>query len=232
MYRPYFHALTLSTVALAFAAIAPPASAAQAVQRFNQSEQRDSYGRMTVEASVVTVLNCNGAGENGGQSYVYQYVKRAGFRAIQPPNWAQPIGGRDWSAYEQAVAAACGGGAAKPSGSNVSGTWRLSTDCGYTNPPWAATVNLSESANGSLSVTTSNDNLNTTLTGPPPAPDNWGTKMRPQVIGSTLTMAMHPRGWVSVLELTGTVNGSRIDGRIFHDDGNGKGGCNFTMVRQ
>jgi hypothetical protein len=83
---------------------------------------------------------------------------------------------------------------------------------------------LSESADGSLTVTTSNDNFNTTLTGPG-LPDN----MQPQVSGSKLTMAMHPRNWDTVLELTGTFNGSRIDGSVHNTD---ESNCNFTMVRQ
>ena len=74
-----------------------------------------------------------------------------------------------------------------------------------------------------------NDQLNTTLQAPDPAPNSWSSKMKSQVIGAVFNLLLHPSGWVSVLEFTGTVNGSRIDGRIHHyttDD------CNFTMIRQ
>ena len=90
----------IATTAIALSLTNVPASAHQAVQRFNQAEQRDAYGRLTVEASVITLVNCNGAGENGGQYYIYQYVNRAGVRAILPPNWSQAIGGRDWATYD------------------------------------------------------------------------------------------------------------------------------------
>jgi hypothetical protein len=82
------------------------ASAHQVTQRFHQPEQR-AGNRITVEESWINVLACNGAGENRGNFYVYQYVKRAGFRAILPPHWASPLGGHDWGTFEQAAAAAC-----------------------------------------------------------------------------------------------------------------------------
>ena len=66
------------------------AGAAQVTSRFSQAERRDAYGRITVEASVISVLKCNGAGENGRQFYIYQYVNRLGFRAILPPYWGSP----------------------------------------------------------------------------------------------------------------------------------------------
>jgi hypothetical protein len=52
-----------------------------------------------VEASVITPVLCNGPGENGRQYFIYQYTARPPgspmFRVILPPNWAQPLGGRD-----------------------------------------------------------------------------------------------------------------------------------------
>lgn len=229
MFKLSFRQIKFSAIATAAAALSlviTPATASQAVQRFNQGEQRDAYGRLTVEASVITVLNCNGAGENGGQFYIYQYTNRPGVRAIRPPYYAQAIGGRDWANYGQAVAAACGGGSVPvvAASGNVSGVWRLTTSCTWTNPPWSATVNLAQGPNGSLTATTTNDQLNSELA----PPDTWGSKMKSQVSGSTFNLLLHPKGWVSVLEFTGTINGSRIDGRIHHyttDD------CNFTMVR-
>lgn len=86
-----------------------PGHAYQELQTMHQAEQR-SGGRITVEESNIHVIRCNGAGENGGQFYIYQYLKRSGFRAILPPNWGRPIGGHDWGSFAEAAAAACGGG--------------------------------------------------------------------------------------------------------------------------
>ena len=229
MFRLFSRYSAIAATAAALTLTIMPANASQPVQRFNQAEQRDASGRLTVEASVITVVNCNGAGENGRQVYIYQYVNRAGFRAILPPYWSDAIGGRDWATYDQAAVAACGGGGGfSGGGANLTGTWRLSTSCTWTNPAWSATISLTEGPGGALSATLSNDKLNASWQAPDPAPNSWGSKMRSQVSGSTFNLLLHPNGWVSVLEFTGTVNGSRIDGRIHHytnDD------CNFTMVR-
>ena len=90
-----YSAIAAAAVALSLTNV--PASAHQALQRFNQLEQRDAYGRLMVEASVITVVNCNGAGESGRQYYIYQYVNRAGVRIILPPYWGQMVGGRPWA---------------------------------------------------------------------------------------------------------------------------------------
>ena len=68
----------------------------------NQAEQRDGTGRITVEASIIHVIRC-GSGE---QFYIYQYVNRPGFRAIRPPHWGAPLGGRDFVTFGDAVGAA------------------------------------------------------------------------------------------------------------------------------
>ena len=83
------------------------AQAYQITQSFNQGESRDGGGRVTVEASTIHVTNCNGAGENRGTFYIYQYLKRPGFRAILPPNWAHPIGGHDVGSFAEAAHVAC-----------------------------------------------------------------------------------------------------------------------------
>jgi len=233
MFKLFLHfakvsAFAATAIALSFTSV--PANAYQAVQRVNQPEQRDGYGRLLVEAAVITVVNCNGAGENGAQHYIYQYVNRAGFRGIRPPYWGQALGGHDWASFEQAVAVACGGGGGGvPSGGNLTGNWRLSTSCTWTNPVWSANVNLSQAANGALTATLSDDKLNASWQAPDPAPNSWGSKMNSQVSGTTFNLLLHPSGWVSVLEFTGSVNGSRIDGRIHHYNSDD---CNFTMVRQ
>ena len=100
-----------------------------------QPETRDGGGRITVEASLIHMMNCS-----GGPTYIYQYVNRRGFRVIRPPNWSNAIGGRDFGTCQEAQSVAVnafaipplpmgGGGAAPtgailPSGTDISGTWR------------------------------------------------------------------------------------------------------------
>ncbi len=63
--------------------VSPPAPAYQQIQTITQPEQRDPSGRVTVEASIVHVIQCNGA-----EYYIYQYTNRGGYRAIRPPDWS------------------------------------------------------------------------------------------------------------------------------------------------
>ncbi len=70
------------------------------VRRINQPESRDANGRVLTEAANINVMNCQGR-----EVYIYEYMNRRGFRAIQPPNWATPIGGRDFGSYEEALQA-------------------------------------------------------------------------------------------------------------------------------
>jgi hypothetical protein len=209
-------------LAAAIGSIAAPTQASQVIQQFQQAEQRAPSGQLLVEESTINVVACNGAGENGGQYYIYQYHKRPGFRAISPPNWAQAIGGRDWPTLGEAASAACGsGGAPQPtiptSNVNVSGQWSLATNCGWTNPPWQATIVLNEAADGSLTASTANDPLRATLVPP-------GGSVR----GAQFSLTLQPDGWESVLQFTGTATDSVIQGQIHHythDD------CAFTMSR-
>ena len=71
------------------------------VGTFKQSERRDAGGHTVREAATVYVVRCNGR-----RLYVYEYLNRGGFRAIQPPD-SRPIGGRDFETYEDAVREAC-----------------------------------------------------------------------------------------------------------------------------
>src|SRR5437879_4397601 len=64
------------------------AHAYQELQTMHQAESR-SGRRIAVEESTIHIIRCNGPGENGGQFYIYQYLKRTGFRAILPPNWSR-----------------------------------------------------------------------------------------------------------------------------------------------
>jgi hypothetical protein len=103
------HAI-LATVVLC----AQPAHAYQVTQQMNQPEARDASGRITVEASIIHVVACNGAGENGGQFYVYQYVNRPGFLAIKPPEWTRHIGGRQYASFQEAAGVACAAASPPP----------------------------------------------------------------------------------------------------------------------
>jgi hypothetical protein len=100
--------------ALVAALVGGPAQAYQTLRDINQAESRDPSGRITTEASVIHVVLCDGPDEDGGQYYVYQYTKRTAFRAILPPNWGSPIGGRDFAGFAEAAGAACRGGGAAP----------------------------------------------------------------------------------------------------------------------
>ena len=210
--------------ALAMASlIAEPASAYQATQRFSQPEQRGPNGQLTVEGAVLTAVACNGPGENGGQRYIYQYLNRAGFRAISPPNWGQALGGHDWATFDQAVGVACTAQAAAPVPGpfmGIGGQWRLATTCSgwdgiQQGQTWAAIMSIADAGGGSLQVSTSNDPLNV----------DPGSG---QMSGATFTVTLHPRGWASNLEFTGTGSGATVSGRIHHYDSDD---CDFSLTR-
>jgi hypothetical protein len=87
--------------------VTSPAGAYVITGKQVQGEQRDHTGRISAEASVIHHVACNGGGENGGRFFVYQYTKRAAFRAILPPNWGSPLGGRDFGSFGEAAGVAC-----------------------------------------------------------------------------------------------------------------------------
>jgi hypothetical protein len=88
----------------------PVISSAAAPASFGQTSyqagQHDPGGRITVEAANISPFTCR-----GNSFYLYQYVNRApgqpSFRAIRPPDFAHPVGGKDFATRDQAVAAAC-----------------------------------------------------------------------------------------------------------------------------
>jgi hypothetical protein len=90
-------------------ALCIPAStlAYQTVRQFDQPESRDATGKVKVEAARITIVLCNGPGENGGQFYIYQYLKRPGINVIHPPDWSHPIGGPNIHSLGQAAQIAC-----------------------------------------------------------------------------------------------------------------------------
>ncbi len=109
MFKRFLHLPTaMAVIAITLAFTTMPATAYQISTQYSQSaEARDASGRLWNEASRMYLLTCNGAGENGRQYYLYQYLKRLGFRVILPPNYGQAIGGRDFSSYEEAANTAC-----------------------------------------------------------------------------------------------------------------------------
>jgi hypothetical protein len=94
-----------STIALTFAVtgvFAPDVASAKSytvVKRFHQSAATNR------EEADITVIRCSG----GRQYYIYGYYRSSGprYRAIIPPYWGNPVGGRDHYQFEQAVRAAC-----------------------------------------------------------------------------------------------------------------------------
>jgi hypothetical protein len=92
------------------AAVPTPAGNAAVSASFGapmyQSGQRDASGRITVESATIYPFVCHGT-----SFYLYQYTARAPgeaqFRAIRPPDFGHPMGGKDFLSRDQAVAAAC-----------------------------------------------------------------------------------------------------------------------------
>lgn len=81
------------------------ASKPTVIGSLSQAEARDGSGKVTVEAATIHVVACGGGATPG--IYVYQYVNRAGFRAIKPPDWGRALGGRDFATLDEAIGAGC-----------------------------------------------------------------------------------------------------------------------------
>jgi len=99
-------------LAAALALFVPNVSRAYThVRDFDQEEQRDGNGNITVERAIIHVLNCDGDGENRRQAYIYEFLDRdpdqAIYRAILPPDWGRAIGGHDLYNFEYAGTLAC-----------------------------------------------------------------------------------------------------------------------------
>ncbi len=201
----------------------------------------DTRSRMLTYYQSPSVSACRSNCQTNAQCTAYSWVKPGGYRAGDPSMCylmaaTGPmvrhnccISGTKSSAGPVVTGGGSTGGSTGGSSGNLTGTWGLTTTCTYTPPTWSATVQLSQGAGGALTASTSDDSLNAGFQLPEPAPGAWGTKVISRVSGSQFNLALRPKGWLSVLEFTGTVNGSRIDGRIHHyttDD------CNFTMVRK
>ncbi len=98
--RTTFLALT-GAVAIGLLGCASDVQAAQYTieQRFHQPAASN------VEEADITVINCS----NGRQYYIYGYYRNRGpyYRAIIPPYWGNPVGGKDHQQFEDAIEAAC-----------------------------------------------------------------------------------------------------------------------------
>jgi hypothetical protein len=90
-----------SCIALAMTASVNSASAQSysVLKRFHQG------AAVNREEADITVIRCG----NGRQYYIYGYYRAGGprYRAIIPPYWGNPIGGRDHYHFEDAIRAAC-----------------------------------------------------------------------------------------------------------------------------
>lgn len=204
-------------------------------------------GRTTVVAATIFVLRCDNPStttENGAQYYLYEYIDAYGrprtdippYRIISPPYWSQAIGGHDWANWQQAAAYACqksangqtgggstGGGPTTTNGT-ITGTWQLTSNCGWVPGGWKSTLALNQGAGGALTGSTTNDSIKTEFAS---GSNTWGSTVPNRYSPPTMTLVLHPSGWVSVLELTGTLSGSTISGKVHHyttDD------CNFSMT--
>jgi hypothetical protein len=250
IYRFLFALVTGVVLAVGSASAAtfgPPTFQPQAVQN----------GQLVRLAANIYQTSCNGGGENGRQYYLYEYVdgnRRVrtdvpAYRVIAPPDYGHAIGNRDWSSWQQAIAYACGseagtgtgtgstGGATNTNPSNISGTWRFTTtgttaanSClwGPNNTPWQTVFRLAQAADGGVSGSADTGPLQTKLEFA--APGTWGVAptFTNRYSPPTVTLLLHPIGWVSVLQLSGTLRGNTISGGLHHysnDD------CTFQMTR-
>ena len=78
---------------------------ARVVSTERQAETRDTAGKITREAAIINFIACSGGVKV--DLYVYDYFNRKGFQAIQPPNWGEALGGRDFTSLNDAIAAGC-----------------------------------------------------------------------------------------------------------------------------
>jgi hypothetical protein len=199
------------------------------IREFNQGESRDASGRVTVEASVIYDVNCNGR-----EFYIYQYVNRPGFRVIRPPDWGHSIGGRDFSSFGEAigVAAATSGagnagsggagsgntGGVPAPGATAVGTWTYATDQNVDGLT-TGEFKLSPNGNGKLTGTFQNSS-------------GFNGEVYGNQQDDSVTLNINPSGWASDFVVKGKLvnyGGSlRIVGPVDH---NGKT-ANFTATRR
>ena len=139
------------------------------------------------------------------------------------------IGNAINAAFWQTAAPASAGGA------GIGGTWRLGSNCNWAPPGgWQTVISLSQAPNGALSGTVLSDNNNTGAASIAVVPNDsgYGNTNPPGAqsvfSGNTMSLILHPNTWISVLQLTGQLNGNQISGSVHHY---GNDDCTFVMVR-
>jgi len=122
-----------------------------------------------------------------------------------------------------------------PAFGTVGGRWSLGSNCSWAPPGgWQAIISLNQDPNGVLSGTVLSDNNNTgsggiTILANASGYGNANPAGAQSVFsGNTMSLILHPNSWISVLQLTGQLNGNQISGSVHHY---GNDDCTFTMVR-
>lgn len=119
-----------------------------------------------------------------------------------------------------------------PGGAGIEGGWQLSMTCAYYGA--AKMVTLKEGPGGALSGAVSDDPKTSfvkTEILADSSSDSWNGNpppMRSRHSAKETTLVLHPAGWISILQLSGTGDGSRIEGAVHHY---GSDDCRFTMTR-
>jgi len=95
--------MLLSGIILAaqFAAFGPAFAGSGDYQVLERAHQSAAVNR---EEADITVIRCNGK-----KYYIYSYYRDAGpqYRAIIPPYWGNPLGGKDFYTYDDVISVAC-----------------------------------------------------------------------------------------------------------------------------
>ncbi len=178
------------------------------------SGERWASGQKDIHVGYIT---CNDAG--GGHVVVNVFV------ASEKGDGGVPGLQREHLQSRMAVNAAA---APNPDGFDIARAWKITFNHDFggalTSPKAVA---LKEAADGMLSGSFETgeilaDSSGGGWNGDPPA-------MQSKRAGKGVTLVLHVKGWISIVQLTGAWNGSRIEGK-FHHYGSDDGA--FTMERQ
>jgi hypothetical protein len=95
----------MKTIATALLSIALLISPALAQLDFIVVGGMHQPAAKNVEKANIIAIRC----ADGKKYFIYSYFRRSGpnYRAIEPPKWGNPIGGMDYTSFEDAVHAAC-----------------------------------------------------------------------------------------------------------------------------
>lgn len=94
-----FSVVCLAVVSISLMTIVVQAASYKVLKRVHQSAASNR------EEADITIIRCS----NGRKYYIYGYYRNSGptYRAIIPPYWGNPIGGKDHFRFEQAIKASC-----------------------------------------------------------------------------------------------------------------------------